>query len=508
MKPILTPAQAADLDRESQARGIETSRLMENAGRAVAQAAADVTDGVYGRRAVVVCGRGNNGGDGFVAARFLSEWGMRVTVVLLADPNALRDPAAGNYSRLAAADVRVRGLDALERELQRADVVVDALVGTGFRGRPENDFASAIADVNDSGVPVIAADIPSGVNGETGEVEGEAVWAEVTVTFGAAKPGVILFPGAERAGIVQVADIGFPKDLIESDLLLVEESDVAEMLPVREPDTSKRATGVVLVVGGSRTMTGAVCLVAEAAYRAGAGLVTVAAPEGIIPIVESAVTEATFVPLPETAEGGVAPDALRVLWDRLGSFDAFAVGPGLGTQEETQEAARGIAAAVPAPLVLDADGLNAFAGRAAELTDRGTPEVVLTPHAGEFSRLSGKAVEEIERDRVAAVRDLVKTTEATVLLKGSRTLIGGHGGEVRVNATGSSALATAGSGDVLTGTIASLLSRGLGSLDAATAGAYVHGLAGLLAERELGEGTTARAVLERLPAAIKGVLES
>jgi len=506
MRAVLSPAEAAALDRDSQARGISAPSLMENAGREVARAAAAVAGGLYGTRAVVVCGKGNNGGDGLVAARHLARWGVRVTVVMLEDADDLREPAAANFARLSQTDVRVRPFSrsTLSRELARADVAVDAIFGTGFRGFPEEEWGAAIEGLNEAGAPVVAVDIPSGVNGETGAIEGEAVWADVTVTFGAAKTGVVLLPGAERAGIVEVAEIGFPEDLIRSDLWLVEEGDVASMLPARELETHKREAGVVIVVGGSRNMTGAVCLAASAAYRAGAGLVTVAVPEGILPVVQEVLREPTFLPLPETPEGSVAAGATEVLADRLGSAGALALGPGMGLVEETAEWIRRTVATCPVPIVLDADGLNAFEGRASELGRR-RADLVVTPHAGEFARLAGGSSRDVNADRVGAVRKLAAETQATVLLKGTRTLVGTPEGHIRVNTTGGPFLATGGTGDVLTGAIAGLLARGLAPVDAASAGAYLHGRAGALAARRAGEGTTAGDVLDHLTTAVQEV---
>jgi len=510
MRPVLSPAEAGELDRASQARGIQAETLMENAGREVARAALEVAGGAYGTRAVVVCGKGNNGGDGLVAARYLSRWGARVTVLMLEVPEDLREPAATNFARLAETDVRVRPFSrsTLDRELARADVAVDAIFGTGFRGVPEDEWAEAIDGLNDGrafhGVPVVAVDIPSGVNGSTGAVEGEAVWADVTVTFGAAKTGVVLLPGAERAGAVRVVDIGFPSDLVRSDLWLMEEEDVAALVPVRELETHKRATGVVLVVGGSRLMTGAVCLVAAAAYRVGAGLVQVAVPGSILPVVQSLVREATFVPLPETPEGTVAPEASEVLAERLPAADALALGPGMTTHEATAAWIRATVATSPVPVVLDADGLNAFTDRAPELAAR-RADLVLTPHAGEFARIAGVGAREIAADRLGHVRALAAETKATVLLKGTRTLVATPEGHVRVNPTGGPYLATGGTGDVLTGAIAGLLARGLAPVDAASVGAFVHGRAGALAAERTGEGTTAVDVLEHVAEALRGI---
>lgn len=499
MKPILAPEESAALDRASRERGVEATSLMERAGREVARAAVDATGGVYGRRAVVVCGKGNNGGDGFVAARYLAAWGMAVSVLTVEDPSTLREPAATNVARLSEVAVRLRPFTPAlaARELDRADVAVDALFGTGFRGIPEDDAADAIELLNRSEVPLVAVDIPSGVEGSTGTVAGEAVWAAVTVTFGALKPGLVLLPGAEHAGLVEVVDIGFPPDLVRSDLGLLEDEDVAAMLPSREPDTHKRAAGVVLVIAGSRGMTGAVALVAKAAYRAGAGLVHVAVPAGILPVVQATIEEATFVPLPETADGVIRRDALERLAPDIEAADAVAVGPGLTATAEPASFVRRLVRESSAPLVVDADALNVFAGHAADLADR-KADAILTPHAGEFARLAGETPREVGADRVGHSRALAAETRTVVLLKGSRTVIAEPGGLARVNPTGGPVLATAGSGDVLTGVIAGLVARGVAPFDAACSGAYVHGLAGRLAGLEHGEGTTAGDVLERI----------
>jgi hydroxyethylthiazole kinase-like uncharacterized protein yjeF len=508
VKPVLTPAESAALDRSSAERGVTVDSLMERAGRAVARAAVEVAGGAYGRRAVVVCGKGNNGGDALVAARFLSRWGMRAVAVLLADADVYREAAAANLERARKAGVPIRGPEALWRELDRVDVVVDGIVGTGFRGAPEGLVAEAIEAVADAGSPVVAVDIASGVDGATGAVAGAAVDATITVTFGSLKPGHLLQPGARHAGVVEVADIGFPPDLVTSDLWLVEQADVAAMLPRREPDSHKRSTGIVLVVGGSRTMTGAVRLMAGAAYRAGAGLVQVAAPEEIVPVVQAGLAEATFVPLPQTGDGAVAKDAVETLRDRLQDVDAVAVGPGLGRDDGTLAFVRGLVEATPVPVVVDADGLTAFAGRLDELAKLDAADLVLTPHAGEFARLVGIDVSDLSADRVGSVRALASETGATVLLKGNPTLVAMPGGEVHVNSTGGPALATGGTGDVLTGVIAALLARGLLPTDAATAGAFVHGMAGDMAGDRLGEGATSLDVQAHVPAAVLAVKEA
>jgi ADP-dependent NAD(P)H-hydrate dehydratase / NAD(P)H-hydrate epimerase len=506
MKPVITPQEAAQLDRATQARGVGADVLMERAGLAVARATADLLGGVYGRRAVVVCGKGNNGGDGLVAARHLARWGVAVAVHEIERSDDLREPAASNHRRLVTeTDARLRSFSAraLERELARADVVVDAIFGTGFRGMPEDEWAEAIEVVNAGGVPVVAVDIPSGVNGGTGSADGAVVRADLTVTFGAAKIGVVLLPGAELAGAVRVVDIGFPEDLVPMATGLTEPGDVAAQLPSRAADAHKKASGTLVVVAGSAGITGAVALIARAAMRAGAGYVFVAVPSSILHVVQEKLTETVFLGLPETPEGTVAQDALDLVMQRLSDAHALALGPGLTTNDETRSFVRTLVRECPVPLVVDADGLNAFAGEAGGLADR-KAEAVLTPHVGEYVRLMRAGAD----DRIAAARSLSTRARAVALLKGSRTVVADPSGIVRINPTGSPVLATAGTGDVLTGVIGGLLARGLEPFDAAWAGAYLHGLAGILAGRQHGDGTVAGDIPDLLPAAIDRVAEA
>jgi NAD(P)H-hydrate epimerase len=503
MIPVLTPSESAELDRRSRERGVTVDQLMENAGRAVAAVAADVAGGTYGRRVLVACGKGNNGGDGLVAARYLERQGMRATAILLAEPDAFRDEAGANLRRFRRAGGRVRPFDppGFGRELRRSDIVVDAIFGTGFRGQPEGPHRQAIEAMNDAEAPVVAVDIPSGVEGETGAVRGVAVLAEATVTFGAPKPGIVFFPGAAHAGIPHVVDIGFPPDLVTSQLWLMERPDAARLLPRREPETHKRTAGVVMAVAGSRAMTGAAALVAGAAYRAGAGLVSLAVPRGILPVVEGLIREATFVPLDETEEGTVAESAWEALAERLQGSDAVALGPGLTTHPSTAALVRRLVGESPAPLVVDADALNAFATENADLAARRS-DAVLTPHAGEFARLTGVASREVAEDRVALARKAAAEFGSTVLLKGSRTVVADPDGRAVISPTGGPFLATGGTGDVLTGVVAAFLAAGVATADAAALGAYVHGLAGRIAAREIGPGVVASDVMSRIPEAV------
>jgi ADP-dependent NAD(P)H-hydrate dehydratase / NAD(P)H-hydrate epimerase len=500
MKPLLTPEQAGELDRVTQAAGTPAEVLMERAGAGTARACLDLLGGGYGRRAVVVCGKGNNGGDGLVVARHLARAGVRTVVVLLEPGSALREPAAGNLARLEReTDARIRSFDAaaLASELDRADVAVDAIFGTGFRGAPDDDWAEAIDLLNTGPAPVVSVDIASGVDGATGAVAGVAVRADLTVTFGAAKLGSALLPGADLAGDVRVVDIGFDETAMPGSVGLTEPTDIVDVVPTRAVDGHKRASGTIVVVAGSRSMTGAVRLVSRSAARAGAGYVIVAVPRSILPVVQAELEEPVFLPLPETPAGAVSPDALGEVLDALEGAHALAIGPGLGRAAETAALIRELVREAPVPAVIDADALNAFAGDAGALNDR-KAEAVLTPHHGELARLVGRSLD----DAVTEARGLARATEAVALVKGTRTVIAAPHGDVRVNPTGSTALATAGTGDVLTGTIGGLLARGAEPFEAAWAGAYVHGLAGILAGADLGDGVVAGDVAERLPEAM------
>ena len=347
---------------------------------------------------------------------------------------------------------------------------------------------------------VVAVDIPSGVDGHHGSVAGVAVAADLTVTFGAAKTGVVLMPGAQLAGEVRVVDIGFPDDLVPRGVGLTEPEDVAGILPEREGDAHKRASGTLVVVAGSAAMTGAAALVARAATRAGAGYVVLATPASASSSVREAVPEAVSLPLPETEEGSAALAGAEAVIDRLGAAHALAIGPGLGAGAATAAFVREVVRASPVPSVIDADGLNAFADDPSSLTDR-KAEVVLTPHMGELRRLIPEATE-----RLDASRALAAAADAVALVKGTRTVVAHPSGEARINPTGSPWLATAGTGDVLTGVIGALLARGCEPFPAAWAGAFVHGLAGIIAGHDRREGTVAGDVADAIPSAFSRVV--
>ncbi|MFZ5818139.1 MAG: NAD(P)H-hydrate dehydratase [Bacillota bacterium] len=483
--------------------GLSSSVVMELAGRQVASVARRMMEERPDGPIVVVCGKGNNGGDGLVAARWLRHWGYHVSAVVWASFDDLPSDVATALHAARMAGVPILMPAQAHEALQNAVLVIDAVLGTGVVGSARGQAAEAIKLINAANRPVLAVDMPSGIGTDTGRVEGPAVRADATVTFGLPKLGLFQFPGADLAGRMIVVDIGLAEAAIEAEQISVEltrSEMVRSWLPSYSRDAHKGTRGRVLVAAGSRGMTGAAALAGEAALRVGAGLVTVAAPERSQPVVAAIRPEFMTLAIPESAEGGFAAEAAEPFLQRAAKADALAVGPGLGTDPETQQFARAVVAAASAPLVLDADAIKAFAGRAELLAQCPVP-LVITPHPGEMAHLLGLSVEDVQNDRFAAVRRAADVTKAVVLLKGAYTLIAEPGGQVFINPTGSRALGTGGSGDVLTGIIAGLLAQGLGAPEAATVGAYMHGLAGdRLAERFGHDGILASDLAAELPA--------
>jgi NAD(P)H-hydrate epimerase len=449
MLPVLTPEEMGAADARAIAAGTPESVLMERAGHAVAWAARRRLRGLYGKRAVVVCGKGNNGGDGVIAARVLRHWGARVDRFHLG-------------SGVPRAD--------LARALVRADVVVDAMYGTGFRGELEGDARAVAEALHDFAGVVIAVDIPSGVQGLTGEARGAAVRADETVTFAAYKPGLLFEPGRSLAGHVRVAEIGIAvHDLARA--WVSEVDDVGMWLRAGDANTHKWRAGCY-VVGGSGGMTGAPSLVSRAAMRAGAGIVWCGVP-GADAAARLAGGEVIARALPAAPDGSLRDDAAKDVLDDLDRFRALAIGPGLGRSPTTAAAIRRIVAGARVPAVVDADALHAVGDDPTLLRIRSAP-TILTPHAGEYASLRGGPP---GPDRLAAARALAADTGAIVLLKGPGTVVAAPDGEAHICPSGGPWLATAGSGDVLTGVIAGLLARGVPAFPAAVHGALLHGLA-------------------------------
>lgn len=511
---VVTPDEMARVDSATIERGgITGLALMERAGEEVARAARNALSLSSGRRVAIWCGKGNNGGDGFVAARLLFEAGIDVKVFLLADTDTTRGDAAENLRRLEGLAVEIievkepADIDAYHEASTAFDLIIDAIFGTGFSGKAEGIFERAIREINGFDGPVLAVDIPSGVSGLTGAVDGAAVTADKTVSFAAPKVGLIQFPGAGRAGMLEVVDIGIPEHLLdsvpESRIYLMDEEDAWRLLPERPLDAHKRQSGSVLVVGGSPGLTGAAALCAQAALRTGAGLVTLGVPEGVHDIVEVKLTEVMTRPLPQTPQRTLSLEAAGVVTKLSAEFDVLALGPGLSTEGETPAAVRELVRAVRKPMVLDADGLNAMAGHTRLFEERNDP-LVLTPHPGEMARLIEADTTKVQSDRVAVASEAAAQWGAVVVLKGAGTVIAEPGGSIWVNTTGNPGMSTAGMGDVLTGCIAAFIARGVDSFDAAALGAYYHGHAADLVSAMDGMiGMTAGDVIRHLPLALR-----
>jgi len=459
-------------------RGVQSLELMEAAGRAVAEAVAGFSPEGPVR---VVCGKGNNGGDGLVAARHLAETGYEVETLLLWPAAELSGDAATNLERCEAArqggGLVVGPVDAGDLAARLADsaAIVDAIFGTGFSGEPRGAAAAAIDAINRCGVPVVACDIASGVDASSGEVGGAAVEATTTVSFHAAKVGHLVAPGKSCTGELRVAPIGIPADPPPAPAAGAIGPSVLALAPRRGPHSTKFSSGQVTIAGGSRGLTGAVQMASQAAIRAGAGYATVAVPADLEATFEQGQPEVMSVGCPG-GDGCLAPASARAV---LGSFERAAagvLGPGLGRDPGSVELAREVLARIEAPLVLDADGLNAFAGEPERIAARGSA-TVLTPHAGELGRLLDRPSEHVSAHRLSAAREAARAADAVVVLKGDDTIVT-DGERVAVNALAAPALATAGTGDVLSGVTAALLARGLGPFAAACAAVLAHARAG------------------------------
>lgn len=479
MRPVVTPAEMGELDRQTIEAGTPEVVLVERAGSAVAWHARKLLGGVYGRRVVIACGKGNNGADGRVAARVLRGWGVNVVELEIAN----------GVDR-----------DAVARDMARADLFVDAMFGTGFRGELEGD-AAWLADAAARARRVLAVDIPSGVDGLTGAVRGCAVRAHATVSFAFAKPGLLLEPGRTRAGVVDIADIGigsgpgYPFWIFTTTI-----EDARAALGMRAEDEHKWRAAV-LVVGGSAGMIGAPALTARAALRTGSGMVVAAVP-GPEAAARVGGGEVVARAMPATERGALDIAAAGELLGEYGQrFKALAVGPGLGRAAETAAAVARLVAEATVPMVIDADAINALADDPAPLDRRsrtGLPMAVITPHDGEYARLAGHPVGD---DRIEAARELARRLGVVVLLKGPATVVAEPGGRAAINTTGGPELATAGTGDVLSGVVAALLARGTPPFEAAAAAAWIHGRAAAVAGTA--PGLVAGDLIDALPRTLR-----
>jgi NAD(P)H-hydrate epimerase len=478
-------------------QGVDSLALMEAAGGALADAVAELAPDGPVR---IVCGKGNNGGDGLVAARLLEGTGFGIEALLLSPDSELSGDAAVNLERLGGA--REVGVADLDAALEGSGAVVDAILGTGFSGEPRDPAASAIEAIDRCAAPVVACDIASGVDASSGEVAGPAVHADVTVTFHAAKVGHLIAPGKAHTGELRVAAIGIPEGAPSEPAAGVIGPAALAMVPGRGPSSTKFTSGQVVVAGGSRGLTGAVCLAASAAIRAGAGYATVAVPADLEQIFEVKLTEVMSVGAPG-GDGRLGPASEKAVLGACERAAAVVLGPGLGKDEGSFALARSLAQRIAAPLVIDADGLNAHGGELGSLRGRDAP-VVLTPHAGELGRLLGRDSSEVGAHRLECARAAAAESGAIVLLKGDDTIVT-DGERVAVNAVSAPALATAGTGDVLGGMIAALLAQGLEPFAAASAAVLAHARAGLDAAERIGApgSVIATDVIDSIPAGLE-----
>lgn len=500
MKRALTAVEMRAVDAASAEHGMPGSVLMENAGEALAQAS--IQQAAPGGRFFVLCGMGNNGGDGLVAARKLAGLGRAVFCELTGEGAALKGDAARNFEALKASGLEIAPINP-DLMAGPGDVVIDALLGTGLSRAPEGRIADAIGRISAwraAGAKVVSADLPSGLDSDTGAPRAPCVTADLTLAFGYAKCGQVIEPGASRCGRLEIIDIGIPRAaeqvLHERPLFMLEEADVRGRVPKRSADSHKGTYGHVLIIGGSWGKTGAAALAARGALRGGAGLVTVATrPEALIPVMQHA-PEVMGVEL--INEGPLGHRDLNALLDAAEGKDAVVIGPGIPRGDDTATLLGALLEELTVPCVIDADGLNALAGNLG-LLQRARSELVLTPHPGEMSRLLGLSTAEVQANRVSLARAFARDHQVMLVLKGARSLIARHDGTVFVNTTGNPGMATGGTGDVLSGLCGALIAQGLSTEDAALVGVWVHGLAGDVAKERHGEmGLVASDVVDGL----------
>lgn len=492
--------------------GIPGVVLMENAGLQVVKLIGDLLGSIKGKRVTIFAGKGNNGGDGFVIARHLLNMGAEVKVMLFGEPAEVSGDARINLDILGKMGQKVlpinnnNSINIVKLAMVYTDLIVDAIFGTGFKGSVDEHVGKIIQIINESGKPVVAVDIPSGLEANTGKVNGPCIRAQHTVTFALPKIGLVLHPGKEYTGQLHVADISIPSFLIQEqklNSLLITKEVVADLLPKRHPEGHKGDYGRVLVIGGSEGLTGAVALTSMAALRAGAGLVTLAVPKSLHGIMEVKLTEVMTKPLPETERKSISRDALEDALALAETMDVVALGPGMSTDPAATGFVTDLVPRLTRPTVIDADGLNAMVGNLDILKDC-KAGLVLTPHPGEMARLMGMEVEEVQGNRIEVAKEFATKYKVTLVLKGACSLVAGSQGELFVNQRGNPGMATGGTGDILTGIISGLLGQGLSPLEAAVAGVYLHGCAGDLAAFSYGEASlVAGDILNQLPEAFK-----
>jgi ADP-dependent NAD(P)H-hydrate dehydratase / NAD(P)H-hydrate epimerase len=512
---VATAEQMQELDRKT----IETYRipgvvLMENAGRGTTEAISSFFPDLQRRKVVIFAGKGNNGGDGFVIARYLLNRNVAVKVYLLADPNVLRGDAEINFQafkRMKGEVIPVPSsmeFQKVKKDLERFDLIIDGIFGTGLDAEVRGYYREVINHLNSLQKPIVAVDIPSGLDANTGKPLGTAVRATLTVTFGLPKTGHLVSPGVDYVGQLNVIDISIPKILIEEEKIhthLLDEEGIRKGLSIpRRADTNKSDYGHLLVLAGSVGKTGAATMVCEAALRMGAGLVTLGIPRSLNPIMEMKLTEVMTEPLPETPKQTLSLKAFDSILRLCENKRAVVIGPGIGTVKDTQALILKLVKALKVPLILDADALTALATQAKSLPTANR-SLVLTPHPGEMARLLQSTPKDVQEDRIGISRNFAQTRHLYLVLKGHRTLVATPQGEIFINPTGNPGMASGGTGDVLTGMIGGLMCQGMDILPSLQASVFLHGLAGDKAASEKGEKSlVATDIIQCLPRVLQG----
>lgn len=510
MKPVVTAQQMAAMDRYSiENLMIPGIVLMENAGYHCARIAQQMLQDLHGKVVHIYCGPGNNGGDGYVIARHLANWGAQVHTLIAASRDNIKGDALINLAILEQTGHVIHYIASFtDLPAEKPDLVVDALLGTGASPPLRGFFKEIVEHINGLDASVLAVDVPTGVSADHGVVSGHAIRAQKTVTMACLKPGLLLSPGREHCGSVEVVDISMPPHLLQrfpTQTWQLERDDIKARLPARSPDAHKNKCGSVGVVAGSIGFTGAAILTSLGVLRAGAGLAYLAIPASLNVIAETKATEVITWPIQDAGVGWLSSECFGELLPRLEVQTVIAIGPGLGQNAGTAGLVQQLLGSLKKPLVLDADGLSVCAGRMELLRDY-PGEMVLTPHPGELSRLTGLSTVEISQNRIVIAREKASEWGKVLVLKGGPTIVALPDGQVFLNSTGNAGMATAGSGDVLTGIIAGLMAQGLDAENAAITGVYLHGFAGDLARIEKGEmGLIAGDILEQISYAIKMV---
>ncbi len=514
---VATPEQIGKMDTEAITKiGIPGIVLMENAALKVVEEIVKSVGNVNGKKAVVLAGKGNNGGDAYAVARHLHNIGTKVLVFITSKKTEIKNDAEINLKiieKINIETVEIIGKDEvlkLKEELEACDVVVDGIFGTGFKGQISGIIDEVVSLVNNSLKYAIAIDIPSGVNGETGKVLGRCIKAHKTVTFSYPKTGLLINPGCEYTGELVIADIGIPKiisDAINMETTLIDESHVSGIIPKRYRESSKGNYGRVLIISGSTGMTGSGCLCAKAALRSGAGLVYLGVPSALRDIYSTQLVEPIVIPLEDRGNGYLSKESMHEIIKEMERMDVAAIGPGISSRQDVSEIMGELLINARIPLVLDADALNAVSGDVGILKKSKVP-VIVTPHPGEMSRLIGVSIPDIQKDRIKYARDFSSEYNVITVLKGAKTIIATPDGRIYINPTGNPGMSTAGTGDVLTGIITGFWGQGFAPEDAAVAGVFLHGLAGDIAAANRGEyGLIAGDLIEELPYAINKILQ-